>query len=240
MLCRAHKTALSKSTALIKDTNHTDSLSVWIYFGILRLGFTKSIRPWHLKKPKLFKRASSGKLNNMFLWAKACRSISEPLAMLRLAFESARFHFSCCLWWVRVCTCLSDCMSLFVNDRLVANWYMYLWAHKYAYILLSLFVCFLYDFIYLFFLHIPQVWLCKFLVSGLLLVSASGRNPVPRSYPNIETKYALASALISSCLKCHVLARKQSSRTRYGSPVSFSENTKADKYNLFQFGVSKQ
>lgn len=46
-----------------------------------------------LEKPKLFQRASSGSLNNMFLWAKVCRSISKPLAMLRLEFEHVRFHW---------------------------------------------------------------------------------------------------------------------------------------------------
>ena len=98
---------------MIKDTNHTNSINIWIYFGILRLGFTKSVIHWHLKKPKVFQRGSSGKLNNMFLWAKACRSISKPLAMLRLEFESARFHWvvffgECIHVCLTVCLCVID------------------------------------------------------------------------------------------------------------------------------------
>lgn len=114
MLLHAHNTQQLWS-CVIKGTKQTNSLSIWIYFGILRLGFTKSVIHWHLKKPKLFQRARSGKLNNMFLWTKACRSISKPLAMLRLEIESARFHWLVFFGeWVCVRVCLAGWMSLFV------------------------------------------------------------------------------------------------------------------------------
>lgn len=48
---------------------------------------------WHLRQPKLFEKASCGELNDMFLWAKACRSISEPPAMLWQDFESVTFRW---------------------------------------------------------------------------------------------------------------------------------------------------
>lgn len=71
--------------------------SIWIYFGILRLGFTQSVIHWHLKKPKLFQKASCGKLNNMFWWTKTCRSISKPLAMLWSDFM-CQIPLGCFLW----------------------------------------------------------------------------------------------------------------------------------------------
>lgn len=56
-------------------------------------GIKHSVLHWHLRQPKLFEKASCGELNDMFLWAKACRSISKPPAMLWQKFESVAFHW---------------------------------------------------------------------------------------------------------------------------------------------------
>lgn len=70
-----------------------------------------SVLRWHLKQPKLFQKASCGKLNDMFLWAKACRSISKPLAMLWQEFESATFHWAVFIMAsVHVHVCLTVCL----------------------------------------------------------------------------------------------------------------------------------
>lgn len=67
---------------------------------------------WHLRQPKLFEKASCGKLNDMFLWAKACRSISKPPAMLWQEFESVTFRWVVFIMVrVRARACLSDCTS---------------------------------------------------------------------------------------------------------------------------------
>jgi len=102
----------------IKGTNLTNSLNTWIYFGILRSEFAERVTRWHLNKPELFQRTSSGELNNMFLWAKACRSISKPLAMLRLELESAWSRRVVFFGeWAHVSVCLSVSVCVQAADE---------------------------------------------------------------------------------------------------------------------------
>lgn len=103
MFFYAHKTLrlITKSLIYFKQMN-------------LFLHVEDSVLHWHLKQPKLFQKASCCELNDIFLWAKACRSISKPLAMLWQEFESATFHWVVFIMVsVHVHVCLTVCLYLY-------------------------------------------------------------------------------------------------------------------------------